>query len=121
MYDARNIITRKNTKKAAAYNQCKVHVANSEPNIDKIVMLPLDEYVKDYKASQSYVYKGGHHASPVTHMRRGYYRRVRKGGDYIFKNRKFEKVENKQGNYCFVRPTQVNSKTDRVIVYQTSN
>lgn len=119
-YKAREVITRKNGRKAGAYKQCKVHIASSETYAtDKIVMLPLHEYVKEYRESHPQEYKGGHHASPVAHMRRGYYRKARKHGDYVKKGDKFTYVGNGEGNYCFVRATQVNNKTDRVLVYQT--
>lgn len=120
-YKAREVITRKNGKKAAAYQQCKVHIASDKSNADdKIVMLPLHEYVKEYRESHKHEYKGGHHASPVAHTRRGYYRKSRKHGDYIKQGDQFIYVGNKQGDYSFVRATHVNSKNDRVIVYQTT-
>ncbi len=121
-YKAREVITRKNGKKAAAYNACRVHIASKRDNSsDKIVMLPLHEYVKEYRESHPYEYKGGHHASPVAHMRRGYYRKARKHGDYIKRGDEFIYVGNGEGDYCFVRATQVNNKTDRVIVYQATD
>ena len=120
-YKSRETITRKNGKKAAAYNACKVHIASKRDNVgDKIVMLPLHEYVKEYRASHPHEYKGGHHASPVAHMRRGYYRKARKHGDYVKKGDEFIYVGNREGDYCFVRATQVNNKTYRVIIYKTT-
>lgn len=120
-YNSREVITRKNGKKARAYNACKVHIASETSNADKIVMLPLHEYVKEYKASHPYEYKGGHHASLVAHTRRGYYRKARKHGDYIRKGEQFIYVGKGEGDYCFVRATHVNSKTDRVVIYQTAS
>lgn len=120
-YKAREVITRKNGKKAAAYRQCRVHIATNESVAsDKFVVLPLHEYVKEYRASHPHEYKGGHHASPVAHVRRGYFRKSRKTGDYILREGQFIKVGKGQGNYSFVRATHVNNKTDRVTIYQTN-
>lgn len=121
-YTCRETLTRKNGKKTAAYNQCKVHTAKDmDSKGDTIVMLPLHEYVAEYRESHPSEYKGGHHASPVTHERRGYFRKARKHGNYIRNGNEFIRVEDGKGTYCFVRATTVNRKTDNVIIYKTSS
>ena len=120
MFNRRDNVVRKNGVMQRQYNNCRVHAATPDiQHKDKVVMLPLHEYVADYKASHPYEYKGGHHASPTAHTRRGYYRRS-KHGDYIRNaDNTFTKVEKGKGNFTFVKPTVVNSKTDRVTVYHT--
>lgn len=116
-YVHRNTITRKNSKKREAYEKCKVHVAREDNNRDKYVMLPLHEYVREYREAHRGEYKGGHHKSPVAHTRRGYFRKARKSGDYIYSNGQFEYVGKGKGNFCFVRATRVNSSKEAVTVY----
>lgn len=54
-------------------------------------------------------YKGGHHASPVTHRRRGYYRRCM-NGDFIWNSatESYKRVYGGSGTHTFVRPCIVN-------------
>lgn len=110
-YLNRSTITRKNGVTAKKYNKCKVHIAKEVlPMQDKEVLLPLHKYVYEYKESQPYVYKGGHHASPIAHERRAHFRKARKHGDYIRVGDEFKFVGEGKGNYCYVRGTVVNVK-----------
>jgi hypothetical protein len=119
-YENREVILKKRNKKKESYEECKVHVANASLG-DKIVMLPLHEYAAECKESQKHESKGGHHASPVAHTRRGFFRRSRKRGDYILQDGEFIYVGGKKGNYSFVNETTVNAHSDRVIIYQSPN
>lgn len=117
-YNNREKVVRKNSKLNKEYNSCKVHVATPNEQLnDKVIMLPLVEYVKEYKASIPYVYKGGHHASPVAHQRSGYFRKS-KQGSYIRTDTGFKFVGKGNGDYTYVQPTVVNNKTDRIIIFK---
>lgn len=81
---------------------------------DKVV--PLQRYITEH--ASEYVYKGGHHASPVPHERRGFYRRSNGRGDYNFVNGDYIYVGGKQGKYSWVPSTHVGGKNDTVIIYK---
>ena len=84
---------------------------------DKLV--PLQRYLYEYEPSSKHVSKGGHHASPVAHDRRGFYRKSRGKGDYDYVDGEFVYVGNREGSYSYVSPTRVNCKVnDTVIVYK---
>lgn len=77
---------------------------------DKLV--PLHRYIKEYSPSIKRVHKGGHHASPTPHDRRGFYRKSRGRGDYDLINGEFVYVGNKEGSYSWVPATHVGKKTN---------
>lgn len=121
-YENRETILKIDNKKRVSYENCKVSVAHPLKNMgDKFVPLPIHEYIYVYKETPDRKPKGGHHSSPVTHVRRAYFRRSRNKGDYVLENDKFIYVGKKKGNYSFVRETVVNEDSGRVIVYQTPN
>ena len=112
-YVNRDTITRKNGKVTKSYNACTVHIAHTDKqDVDKYVMLPLHIYAKSYEDKPKSEYKGGHHASPCSHERSGYFRRSRGHGDYELKDGEFIKVEPGTGHYSFVRPTVVNANKE---------
>lgn len=75
---------------------------------DKLV--PLRTYLREYVPSKKKAPKGGHHASPVPHDRRGFYRRSRGKGDYDLINGEFVYVGDKKGMYSWVPATHVGEK-----------
>lgn len=100
----------------------KVHIRHSiGDRADKIVMLPLAEYVKTYEPAKPYEYKGGHHASPISHVRQAFYRKSRGRGDYERQGEDFVYVGDMQGSYSYVSETVVNKDkvADTVTIYQT--
>lgn len=93
------------------------HVKHDHVHIiydDKVV--PLQRYISEHPSE--YVYKGGHHASPVPHVRRGFYRKSRGRGDYDLVNGEYIYVGDKQGKYSYVSATHVGTKNDTVIIYK---
>ena len=88
-----------------------IMVANVEG--DSEVSLPLIDYVYEYRESVKREYKGGHHKSPVSHDRRGYYRKAKRG-NYIRKDGEFIEVPKGTGNFTHVRATKVNPESDFV-------
>lgn len=88
-----------------------IMVAKQDPECDTERVLPLVDYVYEYRESKVSEYKGGHHASPVSHDRRGYYRKCRHGS-YIRKDGEFVEVPKGTGNFTYVRATIVNAHKD---------
>lgn len=72
---------------------------------DKLV--PLNRYIREYVPTVRRKSKGGHHASPIPHDRRGYYRRSRGSGDWDYVNGEFVFVGDKKGKYSYVTATHV--------------
>lgn len=68
-------------------------------------------------ANKDYEYKGGYHASPISHERSGYFRRSRGRGDYDLVDGEFVFVGGKLGKYSYVAPCHVNGR-DGTIVYK---
>lgn len=101
---------RKVTKKDT---EC-IRVASVDLDTDTERVLPLVQYIKEYCPSKPYVYKGGHHKSPVSHPRSGYYRRS-KCGDHVLRDGEFVKVPKGMGSYTYVQPTLVNADKDSVL------
>lgn len=75
---------------------------------DKLVS--LQSYLKEYNPSTRQQYKGGHHASPVPHERKGFYRRSRGRGDYALVDNEFIFMPDKTGTYSWVSATHVGGK-----------
>lgn len=100
------------SKKKHAVSERAISVAG-EPKVEVEVedkLVPLHRYLKEYAPSIRRAYKGGHHASPVPHDRRGYYRRSRGKGDYDLINGEFVFVGNMEGTYSWVSATHVGNK-----------
>lgn len=86
----------------------KVHDDDSE------VLMPLDEYVYEYKESKRSEWKGGHHSAPSAHIRRGYYRKSNRG-DHIRVGDEFIRVPKGTGNFTYVGSSKVNWDNDNVV------
>ena len=99
----------------ATRNYSGVMIAHTDSDSDTEKVMPLFQYVKEYEPSKPYVYKGGHHKSPVSHPRSGYYRRSH-CGSFIIQNGEFVEVPKGSGDYTYVRPTLVNPDKDSVVV-----
>lgn len=82
---------------------------------DSIRLLPMTEYIHEYRESHPSEYKGGHHASPVEHVRSGYFRKSRIG-NYIRKDGQFVEVPKSLGTFTFVHSIRVNAGSDNVQV-----
>ena len=89
-----------------------IMVARDDPNGSERV-LPLVDYVYEYKESQRKEWQGGHHAAPCSHERKGYFRKAKRG-NYIRKDGEFIEVPKGTGNFIRVRPTKVNWQNDEV-------
>ena len=114
MYDNRNLLTRKNGKARKPYEHTKVHCVHREPAITEDRLTPLHTFVKEYEPSTYHSPKGGHHASPVEHDRRAYYRRSRGVGDYDLVNGEFVSVGKGKGKYSLVKATHVDGSKKKV-------
>lgn len=112
----RQSITRKNSKAGRSYNSCKVHVARTEKSTED-TYVPLVTYA--YEERQKSEYKGGHHASPKEHDRRGYFRKSRGRGDYDLVNGEIIYVGDMKGKYSKVTPTHVaGKKPENITIYK---
>lgn len=115
-YDNRSCLTRKNGRARKKYESCRVHTPSMEKN-KADVYVPLTAYFAHERKTT--VYKGGHHASPKEHDRRGYYRKSRGRGDYDLVNGEIKYVGNMKGKYSLVSPTHVNGeKSSTVKIYK---
>ena len=77
-------------------------------------LMPMFDYVKEYHESPTYEWKGGHHASPVSHPRSAYWRKA-KHGTHILVNGEFVEVGRGLGKYVYVRSTIVNADKDSTL------
>lgn len=115
-YNNRACLIRKNGKARKKYESCRVHTPSLEKNKTDIYV-PLTAYFAHERKTT--VYKGGHHASPKEHDRRGYYRKSRGRGDYDLVNGEIKYVGNMKGKYSLVSPTHVNGeKSSAVKIYK---
>ena len=89
-------------------------IAHEETGDDKERVMSLYQYVKEYRESPKYEYKGGHHASPVEHPRSGYYRKC-KHGSYILSDGEFKFVGKGLGKFSYVKPCLVNAGKDEIM------
>jgi hypothetical protein len=107
-YNHRATIARPKSDANRIYKKHEVHVVQASREgtraevTDKLVDLTT------YHSAERHAYKGGHHASPIEHDRKGFYRKSRGRGDYDYVNGNFIWVGNKQGKYSYVRSTHVN-------------
>ena len=107
--------TKKSERAISVANESRVEVEVE----DKLV--PLHRYLKEYAPTVKRVSKGGHHASPVPHDRRGYYRKSRGRGDYDLINDEFVFVGDMKGTYSWVSATHVGnkkSKKEQTLIYK---
>lgn len=109
-YVNREKLSRKPTESGSLRS---IMIEHENVDEDTTKVLSLYQYTKEYKQSKPYVYKGGHHKSPVSHPRSGYYRRC-KHGDYVLEDNEFKKVTKGLGQFTYVRPTLVNANKDSV-------
>lgn len=93
----------------------RIMIAHESNDTDSESLIPLSRYVYTSEDGKRPDYKGGHHASPVSHPRRGYYRKSNVG-DHVLIGEEYVKVEKGLGNYTFVGPTVVNGYKDIVSV-----
>lgn len=112
-YVNREKLSRKRSKPGEENPLHSIMVACEDTGSDTECILPMYSYVKEYEPSKPYVYKGGHHKSPVAHPRSGYFRRSR-CGDHIMRDGEFIKVPKGMGQYTHVKPTLVNAGKDSV-------
>ena len=113
-YLNREKLSRKHYKSASENPLRSLMIACEDNGDDTERVMPMFTYVKEYCPSKPYVYKGGHHKSPVSHTRSGYFRRSR-CGDHILKDGEFVKVEKGLGQYTYVAPQLVNASKDSVL------
>ena len=113
-YLNREKLSRKRYKDKAENPLRSVMVACEDTDQDTERVMPMFTYIKEYCPSKPYIYKGGHHKSPVAHTRSGYFRKSR-CGDHILKDGEFVKVEKGLGQYTYVAPKLINAKKDAVM------
>ena len=113
-YLNREKLSRKRYKAASENPLRSLMVACEDTDADTERVMPMFTYVKEYCPSKPYVYKGGHHKSPVSHTRSGYFRRSR-CGDHILKDGEFVKVAKGLGQYTYVAPQLINASKDSVM------
>lgn len=88
------------------------HEDDIERDTERI--MPMFDYVREYHESVKQEYKGGHHASPVSHPRSGYFRKC-KHGTHILVDGEFVEVGRGLGKYIYTRPTIVNANKDSTL------
>lgn len=113
-YLNREKLSRARKPTAASESLKRIMIAHDDNDEDRERVIPLYEYVKEYHESEKYEWKGGHHASPVSHPRSGYWRKARHG-THILKDGKFIEVGRGLGKYIYVKPTVVNAHKDSVL------
>ena len=113
-YLNREKLSRKRYKDAIENPLRSLMIACEDTGEDTERVMPMFTYIKEYCSSKPYVYKGGHHKSPVSHIRSGYFRRSRRG-EYILKDGEFVKVSKGLGQYTYVAPQLINADKDAVI------
>ena len=114
IYNNRGTLSRSNGRARKKYECNSVHKVHTDTQTaDKLV--PLHLYVKEYEPSVRSSYKGGHHASPIEHDRRAYYRRSRGVGDYELRDGQFINVGKGNGKYSLVTATHVNGVKKSVV------
>ncbi len=91
-----------------------IMVAREESSEGTERLMSMFEYVKEYHESVKKEWQGGHHASPVSHTRSGYYRKS-KVGSYVLREGEFVFVGKSLGRYTYVQPTIVNAHKDTVM------
>lgn len=117
-YNNRHSYIRKRKKKEIVRNVHKIH--ESHEGKYEVCEIPIESFVREYEPRIYAEYKGGHHASPVTHERNGFFRKSRGRGDYDYANGEFVYVGNKLGHYSYVSPTTVNGKSNADVIYKVN-
>lgn len=112
-YISREKLTRKKLSTNSETDR-NLMVVRKEVDSDTERLMLMNEYEYTYRESIRSEYKGGHHASPVSHQRSGYFRKSR-SGDHVIVDGKFVKVPKGTGQYTYVRPTLVNAHNDSTI------
>lgn len=106
-YNNRKVIHRKSTTAGKHYAEHKVSTISK----DKDSIIPLVQYVTEYEPGTRSEYKGGHHASPVEHDRRGHFRRTKNHtGNWNYIDGKFVESEPGKGEFTLVKGSHVNGK-----------
>lgn len=91
----------------------KVHTIQTDVSIDRLVPLHYSQTV--YSPTSPATHKGGHHASPIEHDRKGYYRKSRGVGSYDLIGEEFVYVGERKGSYSYVRATHVNGNKKHAV------
>lgn len=93
-----------------------IMIARNDGDYDRETerLMPMYDYVKEYHESTPQEWKGGTHASPVSHPRSGYFRKCKRG-THILKNGEFVEVGKGLGKFVYVKPTIVNANKDSVL------
>ena len=115
IYGDRQKISRKRKSDSDTKMLRSIMVAKEEDyDTDKERVMSMYEYTKEYCESIRKEWQGGHHASPVSHPRSGYYRKA-KHGTHILKDGEFVEVTRGMGNFIHVKPTIVNAHKNSVL------
>lgn len=115
IYVNRERISRSKKSTTDVENMKNIMVAHESVEDDGTErVMPMFDYVREYHESVKQEWKGGHHASPVSHPRSGYWRKSRHG-THILKDGEFIEVGRGLGRYIYVQPTIVNAHKDTVL------
>lgn len=116
-YTNKESLSDRTNPSARKYSRCKVHSVSVTKKDSDDVYVTLGSKPKAER--KPYVNKGGHHASPVAHDRKGFYRKSRGRGDYDLVGDQYVYVGDKKGKYSKVAPTHVDgTKTKKTKVYK---
>lgn len=113
LYQKREKISRQRKVTPDSELTRKIMVARYDEDTDTERVIPMFDYIKEYHESIKQEWKGGHHASPVSHPRSGYYRKC-KHGTHILKDGEFIEVGRGLGRFIYVKPTIVNAGKNSV-------
>ena len=113
-YINREKAVRRKSSDESVSNIAVTNAVAIELDTDKERVLSMKEYVYEYRESKKCEYKGGHHASPVSHPRSGYWRKSNRG-THILKDGEFIEVGRGLGKYVYVKETLVNAHKDSVV------
>lgn len=114
IYNKREKISRQRKSSPEAETMKALMVAHEDIERDTERLMPMFDYVREYHESIKQEWKGGHHASPVSHPRSGYWRKA-KHGTHILNNGEFVEVGRGLGKYIHVKPTIVNAHKDSTL------
>lgn len=103
----------KKASKLLATDKVRSIMVATETEGDTERVIPLIDYIYEYHESVRKEYQGGHHKSPVSHDRRGYFRKSKRG-NYIRVNGEFVEVQKGTGTFTKVAPTKVKPESDFV-------
>lgn len=111
-YVNREKVAKKASKLPANDKVRSIMIAREDEGDTERVM-PLIDYAYEYHESVRKEWQGGHHKSPVSHDRKGYFRKSKRG-NYIRVDGEFVEVQKGTGNFTFVGPTKVKPDSDFV-------